>query len=106
VLHCFRGDRGALMIRRKQTQVLHPLAATDLVTIELSWDEGERVWTTVAPELDHLATFGATQEEALDKTAEAILLFLDVSEDYGDKIPLSRRRCEQLRELLRPVARR
>ena len=94
------------MIRRKQTHLSHPLATTDLITVELSWDEEERLWTTVVPELDHLATFGATQEEALDKTAEAILLFLDVSEDHGDRVPLSRRQCEQLRGLLRPVARK
>jgi predicted RNase H-like HicB family nuclease len=88
------------MVHQKNPQVLHPLTETDLIQVNMEWDETTRVWVTFVPSLNNISTFGKSYEEALDKTAEAILLYLDVAEEHGDPIPLSPRKRAQLRELL------
>jgi predicted RNase H-like HicB family nuclease len=90
-------------LRIKNPQVAHPLAETKLITVEMEWDDGDRVWHAIVPELRDLATYGKTYEEALDNAAEAICLFLDVAEEHGDPIPISRKRAAELRELLSEV---
>ena len=87
----------------KNPTLTHPLAETDLITVQLEWDDRERLWVSTVPELNQLSTFGATQEEALDKTAEAMLLLFDTADEYGDRLGISKARRVQLRELLTPV---
>jgi predicted RNase H-like HicB family nuclease len=43
----------------------------------LEWDPDASSWVTYVPALNHLSTFGETQEEALANTREAILGYLE-----------------------------
>ena len=89
-----------MSVRRiKNPQVMHPLVDTDLINIEMEWDDSARCWTTSVPVFG-ISDYGDTYEEALDHTAEAILLYLDSAERHGDHIPISRRKVWQLRDLL------
>jgi predicted RNase H-like HicB family nuclease len=49
----------------------------------LEWDPETGLWVTYVPALSHLSTFGETKEEALAKTREAILGYLEAAEKEG-----------------------
>lgn len=53
----------------------------------VEWDPEDRVWVTYVPELDWLSTYGETREEALDRTHEAILGYLEASAKEGLAVP-------------------
>lgn len=53
----------------------------------LEWDGEDKVWVTYVPGLNHLSTFGATREEALEHTREAVLGYLEAAEKEGIPIP-------------------
>ena len=48
--------------------------------VVLEWDAEESVWVSYVPALNHLSTYGATKEEALSETREAILGYLEAAE--------------------------
>jgi predicted RNase H-like HicB family nuclease len=48
--------------------------------VVIEWDSEESVWVTSVPALNHLSTYGATKEEALAETREAILGYLEAAE--------------------------
>jgi antitoxin HicB len=56
-------------------------------TVLLEWDTESQVWVTYVPALDHLSTFGATREEALANTQEAILGWIETAEKEGLPVP-------------------
>jgi predicted RNase H-like HicB family nuclease len=49
----------------------------------LEWDAGAAAWVTYVPALEHLSTFGATREDALANTREAILGWIEAAEKEG-----------------------
>ena len=53
----------------------------------VEWDPEERVWITYEPSLGHLSTYGATREEALNQTREAILGYLEAAAKEGLTVP-------------------
>lgn len=46
----------------------------------IEWDPEDRVWATYVPEMNWLSTYGDTLEEAMDRTREAILGYLEAAE--------------------------
>lgn len=50
---------------------------THRFSVVLEEDTAEGVWVTTVPALNGLSTFGATREEALSETREAILGYLE-----------------------------
>ena len=51
--------------------------------VVLEWDQESEVWVTYVPVLDFLSTFGQTKEEALEKTSEAILGYIEAAAKEG-----------------------
>jgi len=49
----------------------------------LEFDEEARAWVTYVPALDHISTFGASREEALDNTKELILGYIEAAGKEG-----------------------
>lgn len=61
--------------------------ATHQFDVLLEWDAEDEVWVTYVPALNHLSTFGATREEALATTQEAILGYFEAAEKEGLAAP-------------------
>ncbi len=49
----------------------------------LEFDEESRAWVTHVPALDHISTFGASREEALENTKELIKGYIEAAEKEG-----------------------
>lgn len=78
----------------------HPLNRIAWLTVDLTWDEGERVWVTHVAQLNHLSDWGKTAEEALDRTAAAALAWVRSSEEYGTPMALSPSQVSELKQAL------
>ena len=57
--------------------------------VVLEWDSEESVWVTYVPALNHLSTYGATKEEALAETRDAIVGYLEAAEKEQIEVPRS-----------------
>ena len=91
-----------LMVRRKSPAIAeHPLRETDLVTVDIEWDDHAKAWVTSVRELG-LSDFGDSIEEALDHTAAAIAIYLEVLIQDHHPLPLPRDQAERLIALCRP----
>ncbi len=55
--------------------------------VVLEWDPQSKAWVTYVPTLDFLSTFGQSREEALEKTREAILGYLEAAAKEGIPVP-------------------
>jgi predicted RNase H-like HicB family nuclease len=64
-----------------------PSGLTRHFQVLIEYDPDEQVWVTYVPALDHLSTFGATRDEALDQTREAILGYLEAAAKEGLSVP-------------------
>ena len=53
--------------------------------VELDGEAG--LWVTYVPALNHLSTFGKTEDEALQKTREAIQGYLEAAQKDGIPLP-------------------
>ena len=53
----------------------------------LEWDPDDQVWVTYVPALAYISTFGDTREEALERTQEAILGYLEAAATEGIEVP-------------------
>ena len=62
--------------------------------VVLEWDAEESVWVSYVPGLNHLSTYGATKEEALVETREAILGYLEAAEKEHIVVPDSKASVE------------
>jgi predicted RNase H-like HicB family nuclease len=60
----------------------------------LEWDADDQVWVTYVPALDFLSTFGATRDEAVENTREAILGYLEAAAKEGIAVPVGTREAE------------
>ena len=55
--------------------------------VVLEWDPESKAWVTYVPTLDFLSTCGQSREEALEKTREAILGYLEAAAKEGISLP-------------------
>lgn len=78
----------------------HPLASVSEITVQLEWDEETEAWVTRVPELNNISTFGKTQEEALRRTRELVLGYIDAMQDLHLRVPLPASAVRRLREAL------
>ena len=60
----------------------------------LEWDADESVWVTLVPRLNHLSAYGETREEALDRTRNAILAYIEVAEVEQIELPSDEQQVE------------
>jgi predicted RNase H-like HicB family nuclease len=49
----------------------------------LEWDAADKVWVSHVPTLGYLSTYGDSRQEALAKTEEAILGYLEAAAKEG-----------------------
>ena len=78
----------------------HPLATIDAVTIEMDFDADTESFVTYVKELHGISTFGDTELEALELTAEMIRGYIESMEERGMKIPLAASRLAELKRQL------
>jgi predicted RNase H-like HicB family nuclease len=90
----------AVKLRKNPASVLeaHPLNALDFLKVEMWWEDASRAWVTSVPALNGISDYGATEQEALDRTAAMILAAIDGMEEDGVRFPWP---AEQVRELRR-----
>jgi predicted RNase H-like HicB family nuclease len=87
-------------LRLNDTASAHPLATTTLVTIDMEFDEDADAFVTYVRELHGMSTFGATETEALDKTAEMIRGYIRSMEANHQIIPLPAAQLVELKHLV------
>jgi len=51
------------------------------------WSREDQVFVAEVPELPGCMAHGATQQEALSNANEAIQLWIDTAEEFGDPVP-------------------
>ena len=78
----------------------HPLAATKVVTIEMERDEAAQSFVTFVKELHDISTFGDTELDALEMTAEMIRGYIASMEERGMKIPLAPPKLVELKRIV------
>jgi predicted RNase H-like HicB family nuclease len=67
----------------------HLLATTRAITIDMEFDEESDASVTFVKQLHGISTFGKTELDALDNTAEMIRGYLKSMAATGKKVPLS-----------------
>jgi len=55
--------------------------------IIIYWSEEDTAFVAEVPELPGCAAHGATHEAALDSAQEAIRLWIDTANEFGDAVP-------------------
>lgn len=60
--------------------------------VDIYWSAEDDAYVAEAPELPGCLAHGATREEALANAQEAIQLWLDTANEFGDPIPEPRGR--------------
>ena len=83
-----------------QAFLRHPLATTKAITVEMEYDAEAKAFVTYVKEFQRISTFGDTESEALDSTAEMIRGYLRSMKAHRKRIPLS---AAKLAELERAV---
>jgi predicted RNase H-like HicB family nuclease len=78
----------------------HALATTKAVTIDMEFDEQSDSFVTYVKELHRMSTFGDTELEALENTAEMIRGYIKSMEANRKKIPLAAARLKTLKRLV------
>jgi predicted RNase H-like HicB family nuclease len=78
----------------------HPLATTEAVTVDMEHDEQSGSFVTYVKELHGMSTFGETELEALNSTAEMIRGYIKSMEANRKKIPLARNKLADLKHLV------
>lgn len=79
--------------------LVHPLAETKAVTIEMEFDDQADCFVTYVKELRGISTFGKTELEALNNTLEMIRGYIKSMEANSKKIPLSSAKLSELKRL-------
>ena len=55
--------------------------------IIIYWSDEDEVFVADVPELPGCMAHGATEEEALQNVKQAILLWVDTAQEFGDPVP-------------------
>ena len=63
--------------------------ASHRFTVLLERDADDDVWVSYVPSLGNLSTYGASREEVLEQTREAILGYLEAASKEGIPVPTS-----------------
>ncbi len=79
----------------------HPLAKTKAVTVDMEFDEKAGVFVTYVKELHRMSTYGKSELDALNATAEMIRGYLSSMEASGKKIPLASAKLSALKRAVR-----
>ena len=53
----------------------------------IEFDPEAKAWVTYVPALDNISTYGATRDEALEKTKELIIGYLEAAAKEGLPLP-------------------
>jgi predicted RNase H-like HicB family nuclease len=78
----------------------HPLATTKAVTVDMEFDEDSDSFVTYVKELHGISTYGATELEPLDNTAEMIRGYIKSVKANGKRIPLSAAKLRTLEPIV------
>jgi len=78
----------------------HPLACTKAVTIDMEYDEDAKAFVSYVKDLAGMSTFGETESETLDNTAEMIRGYIKSMEANRRRIPLPSARLAELKRVL------
>jgi predicted RNase H-like HicB family nuclease len=78
----------------------HPLAKTRAITVDMEFDEEAGAFVTYVKELHGISTFGNTEIDALNKTAEMIRGYIRSMEGNHKRIPLSAAKLAAVRRLV------
>ena len=78
----------------------HPLARTRAVTVDMEFDTETTSFVTYVQELHRMSTFGDTEAEALDNTAEMIRGYIKSMEASRKKIPLASAKLAALKRVV------
>ena len=60
--------------------------------IVIYWSDEDKIFVAEAPELKGCSAHGETQSEAVRNINEAIELWLETANEFGDEIPMPRQR--------------
>jgi len=55
--------------------------------IIIYWDDQDHIYIADVPELPGCSAHGTTYDEALEKAKEAIQLWIDTANEFGDPVP-------------------
>ena len=64
----------------------------DKYEIIIYWSDEDKIFVAEVPELKGCLAHGKTQTEAVKNINEAIELWLETADEFGDEIPMPRRR--------------
>ncbi len=78
----------------------HPLATTKTVTVDMEFDGQSDSFVTYVKELHGMSTFGKSELDALDNTAEMIRGYIKSMEANHKKIALAAGKLTELKRLL------
>ena len=88
------------MLTQNRDYLTHPLATTKVVTIEMERDADTDSFVTFVKEMHGMSTFGDTEFEALQMTAEMIRGYIESMEERGMKIPLAPANLVELKRIV------
>jgi predicted RNase H-like HicB family nuclease len=88
------------VVTQNQDYRTHPLAMTDVVTIEMERDLDAESFVTFVKELHDMSTFGDSEFDALEMTAEMIRGYIESMEERGMEIPMERAKLVQLKRIV------
>lgn len=66
----------------------------------IDWSDADGVYVAEAPELPGCMAHGATRDEARERIAEAMALWLDTAREFGDPVPTPKGQAANARERL------
>ncbi|HXB74662.1 MAG TPA: hypothetical protein VNY05_40885 [Candidatus Acidoferrales bacterium] len=78
----------------------HPLATSKVVTIDIEYDSDAAAFVTYVKELHRMSSFGDTEADALDNTAEMIRGYIRSMEANRKRIPLAAPKLTELKRLV------
>ncbi len=77
---------------------VHPLNQQGAVEVEIWYEAESKAYVTRIPQLFDISSYGRSEEEALDSTAEMLAGWIAAMEAEGKKIPLSRAALAELKK--------
>lgn len=77
----------------------HPLVKTKAITVDMEFDEQTGNFVTYVKELHGMSTFGKTELDALNSTAEMIRGYLRSMEAQDKKVPLAAAKLTALKRI-------
>src|ERR1700691_3322412 len=95
-----KGNQPTVASRWEPLPANPPLAHLESITVQMERDAESGAWVTYVPELNGISTFGETQEQALERTRDMILAYLESVEELQLPIPLGTDEVRKIRTSL------